>query len=157
MAPPLIGELLSLFKRDKNVLLDKLKVTEEQLKWVADKSEDQRKIHYWGMYRRLRLTASNFGIVLKAVTRQEATGRPYPPSLFKALKGEYNLEKKDPIIRGKMHGDEALKQYKEKTGNTVLPSGLYLFPCGYLGCSPDGIITNTLYGDSIGALERKCP
>lgn len=78
--------------------------------------------------------------------------------MFKALKGEYNLEKKDPIIWGQMHEEEALKKYKGSTGNTVLPSGLQLFPCGYLGCSPDGIIINTKYcDDSVGALEINCP
>jgi hypothetical protein len=44
------------------------------------------------------------------------------------------------------------------TGNTVQNAGLYLFPCGYLGSTPDGIITSTsseLPGK--GVLEVKCP
>ena len=43
MAPPLIDELLPLLIKDKNVFLDKVKVTEEQQRWVADKSRDQKK------------------------------------------------------------------------------------------------------------------
>ena len=91
---------------------------------------------------------------MKAVQRHEANGRTYPPSLFKILKGEYNLQKKDPILWGQMHEEEALNAYIENTGNIVLPSGLQLFPCGYLGCSPDGII---IASSAHGALEIKCP
>ena len=94
----------------------------------------------WGMYRKLRLTASNFGRVLSAIERKERSGRAYPPSLFKALRGEYNLEKKDPIIWGQMHENEACEEYKLKTGNKVAETGFHLFPCGFLGCSPDGVV-----------------
>lgn len=38
-------------------------------------------------YRKKRVTASNFGLVLKAVKRNS-----YPPSLFKTLLGQYNLK-----------------------------------------------------------------
>ena len=89
-APCLIEELLPLFIKDRNEVLEKVKVTEEQQKWVAQKSKDQRKSHCWGMYQRLRLTAIKFGMVIKAVTRNEATWCSYPPSIFKTRKGEYN-------------------------------------------------------------------
>ena len=111
----------------------------------------------WGMYRKLRLTASNFGRVLGAIERKDKTGRAYPPSLFRALRGEYNLEKKDPIIWGQMHENEACEEYKQKTGNTVEETGFHLFPCGFLGCSPDGIIFPKEASEIYGALEIKCP
>ena len=132
-------------------------MTKEQQKWVSDNSLSQRKSQYLGMYRRLRLTGSNFCRVIKAAERHEATGHAYPPSLFKTLRGEYNLERRDPILWGKMHEEEALQLYKKKTGNIVMPSGLQLFPCGYLGCSPDGIIIDSSANDTCGALGIKCP
>ncbi|XP_065063851.1 uncharacterized protein LOC135690270 [Rhopilema esculentum] len=156
-APPLIEELLPIFASDPSSFLEKVKVTQEQQEYVAEKTQLQRKSQYWGMYRRLRLTASNFGMVLKSIDRKKNTGRPFPPSLFKSLRGKYNLERKDPIIWGNMHEEIALKAYIEKTGNQVVQSGLQLFSCGYLGCSPDGIIIPKETSGSRGALEIKCP
>lgn len=56
---------------------------------------------------------------------------------------------------GQMHEDAAMKAYQDFTGNTVEKAGLFLFPCGYLGCTPDGIIS-TADGER-GVLEIKCP
>ena len=95
-------------------------------------------------------------MVLGAYDRHISLGRPYPPSLFKTLKGEYFLSKKDAIMWGQMHKEKAIDQYKEHTGNSVSHTGLILFPCGFLGCSPDGIITCPL-SNQHGVLEVKCP
>ena len=50
LAPSPIEDLLPLFVEDKNVFLENVKVTKEQQKWVAEKTKEQRKSHYWGMY-----------------------------------------------------------------------------------------------------------
>ena len=92
-APSLIEELLPIFASDPSSFLGNVKVSKEQQEYVAEKTKLQRKSRYCGIYRHLRLTASNFGIVLKAIDRKENTGRPFPPSLFKSLTGEYNLER----------------------------------------------------------------
>ena len=55
-----------------------------------------------------------------------------------------------------MHEDHAIQQYIEKTGNDVQKAGLYLFPCGNLGSTLDGIINSTNVPDK-GMLEVKCP
>jgi len=157
IAPPFIEDVLPLFASNRDVFLQKIQVTQEQRKWVAEKTKDQRQNHFWGRYRRLRLTGSNFGKVLQAIERNKNTGRPFPPSLFKSLKGEYNLQKRDAIIWGQMHEKTALAQYQVATGNQVLQSGLQLFPCGYLGCSPDGIVIPQDCSGNHGALEIKCP
>ena len=67
-------------------------------------------------------------------------GVPYPPSLFKTLKGEYNLGTKDSIIWGQVHEEIAIEHYKCKTQNRVENIGLCLFDCGFLGSTPDGIV-----------------
>ena len=89
-----------------------------------------------GKHRYPRLTGSNFGLVLAAYERHVLNSKPYPPSLFKTLKGQYSLAGKDAIMWGQMQG-EAVQAYMELTGNTVKSVGLVLLPYGFLGCSPD--------------------
>ena len=108
-----------------------------------------------GQFRWLRLTGSNFGLVLGPTRRKIQKGHEYPLSLFKALKGGYYLSTHNAILWGQMHEDEACRKYIEESGNIVEPTGLHLFPCGYLGCSPDGIVYTK--DSSKGVLEIKCP
>ena len=59
---------------------------------------------------------------------------------------------------GQMQESLVINQYMKATGNTVQNAGLYLFPCGYLGSTPDGIITSpSLELPGNGVLEVKCP
>ena len=94
----------------------------------------------WGRIRRLRLTRSNFGKVIDAYDRHQKKGVPFPPSLFKSLKGEYKLDTKDSIMWGQMHESISFDAYIRETGNIVEKTGLHLFECGFLGSSPDGIV-----------------
>ena len=41
---------------------------------------------------------------------------------------------------GQMHEAQAIQDYMLKTGNKVKQAGLYLFPCGFLGSSPDVLL-----------------
>ena len=70
-APPLIESLLPLYAVNKDQFLKQVEVTKEQQQWIANATKDQRKSHMWGQYRRLRLTGSNFGLVLGAIKRKE--------------------------------------------------------------------------------------
>ncbi len=57
-----------------------------------------------------------------------------------------------------MHKEHAIKEYTKLTGNAVKPAGLFLFPCGFLGSTPDGIFdSNSSSNGNFGALEIKCP
>ena len=60
-----------------------------------------------------------------------------------------------------MHEDVAVSQYQDITGPKVKPAGLYLFWCGFLVCSPDGIIETPSEGAAAlgnnGLSEVKCP
>ena len=59
---------------------------------------------------------------------------------------------------GQMQENAALEQYKAVSGNTVAPIELHLFPCGILGSTPDGIITEgPAIVNGCGVLEIKCP
>ena len=158
LAPSLIEDLLDCFITDKEAFIEKCKVSPAQVKWLANKTIQQRHSQMWGQYRRLRLTGSNFGHVIDACQRKETKNCPIPSSLLKKLRGEYSLGTKDAIMWGQMHEDVAIKQYSFITGNVVEPAGLHLFPCGFLGSSPDGIISEasaTVKG--CGVLEVECP
>ncbi|KAJ8333873.1 hypothetical protein SKAU_G00411920 [Synaphobranchus kaupii] len=50
----------------------------------------------WSAYRKKRITASNFGLVLAAV-------KSYPPSLFKTLLGQYILKQGSKVSSGISH------------------------------------------------------
>jgi len=156
-APCLIEDILNIFFSDKAAFIEKCKVSAEQIAWLALRTVGQRSSQLWGKFRRLRLTGSNFGEVLRAYRRHNACNTPYPPSLFKKLKGEYLLGTKDAIMWGQMHEAQAIQEYMEKTGNMVKPAGLHLFPCGFLGSSPDGIIECASPQCDPGVLEIKCP
>ena len=155
VAPPSIEDLLQVFLEDEDLFVEKCKVSNEQIVWLAENTTMQRKSQLWGQHRRLRLTGSNFGEVIKACQRNAMQSRPFPPSLFKKLMGEYSLGTKDSIMWGQMHEDVAIKAYEKHTGNVVKQAGLYLFVCGFLGSSPDGIIETKAGGK--GVLEVKCP
>ena len=152
----LIEDIIEDFIRDKDVFIEECTVSEQQIAGLAENTKQQRMCQQWGKFRRLRLTGSNFGDVLSAISRHTAAKRPYPPSLFKKLQGDYSLGTKDSIMWAQMHENHAVKKYVQKTGNTVECAGLYLFPCGYLGSTPDGIITSPS-ATGKGVLEVKCP
>ena len=155
--PGQIHELLELFKESQDKFFEKCSVSKDQIAWLAENSNEQRKSNLWGKHRYLRLTGSNFGLVLAAYDQHVSKNKPYPPSLFKILKGEYSLAHKDPIMWGQMHEFKAVQDYIKLTGNTVKPVGLVLLPCCFLGCSPDGLIyTRGIVSNNVGVLEIKC-
>ena len=108
--------------------------------FVSETMKTRQKCQLWGQFKRLRLTGSTFGLVLDAIRRKIEKGHEYPPSLFRALKDGYTLSTNDAILWGKLYEGKACRGYIEDNGNKVEPTGLDLFPCAYLGCSPDCIV-----------------
>ena len=91
----------------------------------------------WFLAKRGRLTASNFGSVLKA--------KRITPSLIKRLLEEYDLSRVKAVQWGVNNEEEAIKAFTLKTGLEVKETGIWFHSSGILGASPDGI------------LEVKCP
>lgn len=99
----------------------------------------------WYAVRTGRLTASKFGMVLKACRRKS-----YPPSLFKSLLSQYDLSKVKSVQWGIDHEHNAADQYSATFGQ-LTEVGLFLHPSGALAATPDRI-------DEFGNLiEIKCP
>ena len=157
--PIFIEELIEDFIKDKESFIRKARATEEQIVWLSNRTIGQRRTSLWGQYRKMRLTGSNFGDVINAMERRENKKIPIPPSLLKKLRGEYSINTRDAVIWGQMHEKIALETYEKETGNKVQECGLSLFPCGFLGSSPDGIIFIKRFAEeeSKGVLEIKCP
>ena len=103
----------------------------------------QRNNPAWNLARKGRLTASNFGAVLKA--------KRVTPSLIKRLLGDYDLSGVRAIAWGVDNEDMAVKEFTKVTGLVSVQTGLWLHESGVLGASPDGLI------GSDGVLEVKCP
>ena len=101
LEPVLIDDLQEEFIRDKDIFVEKCKVSEEQIAWLAEQTTEQRNSQMWGKFWRLRLTGSNFGDVLEAIERHTISHKPYPPSLFKMLNREYCIGIKDSIMWNK--------------------------------------------------------
>ena len=156
LAPCLIEDLIEDFIQNRDIFVNKVKVSNDQIQWLAKATVGQRSTVLWGQYRKLRLTGSNFGNIIQACQRKLQKGNPIPPSLLKKLRGEYQLGTKDSIMWGQVQEEVAIEKYIEVTGNKVEPAGLILFPCAYLGCSPNGIIYEEA-SKSKGIVEIKCP
>ena len=127
----------------ESYLLEKLKVSEEDIKMVHELTIGQRDNPSWLKLRKGRLTASNFGAVLNS--------KRVTPSLIKRVLGEYSLSGVQAINWGINNEAEAIKAFVQATGLTVEDSGLWLDPSGILGASPDGLIGSNC------VLEVKCP
>ncbi|XP_062849917.1 uncharacterized protein LOC134312144 [Trichomycterus rosablanca] len=128
-------------------VLSSLAVTDDEKQQIEAATVGQAKNPLWSAFRKKRITASNFGVVLAAVKRKS-----YPPSLFKTLLGHYNVQDGSKACDwGILHEPRAKQQYTERTGVDIQERGLFLSDSGLLGGSPDG----TVSGDCI--IEVKCP
>ena len=97
----------------------------------------------WYLARSCRLTASNFGSVLKA--------KRVTSSLVKRLLGEYDLSRVKAVQWGVNNEEEAIKAFTLKTWLEVKETVIWFHSSEILGASPDGII------DEESVLEMKCP
>ena len=124
-------------------LVRRSRILEEDILKISRITVGQRDNPAWHLARRGRLTASNFGSVLKA--------KRVTPSLLKRLLGEYDLSRVKAVQWGVNNEEEATKAFSLKTGKTVKETGIWFHSSGILGASPDGIV------DHETAFEAKCP
>ena len=108
------------------------RILEEDILKISRVTVGQRDNPAWHLARRGRLTASNFGSVLKA--------KRVTPSLLKRLLGEYDLSRVKAVQWGVNNEEEAIKAFTLKTGKTVKETGIWFHSSGILGASPDGIV-----------------
>ncbi|XP_052709168.1 uncharacterized protein LOC128183959 [Crassostrea angulata] len=134
---PLVEDLLLsgsfLHAEDQdNWLRTQLKVTEGIINTTAEKSKGQRNIAVWAIVRKLRITASNFGQVLKAARRKRMR-----KSLLKRLLSAYNLDRSPAILWGITNERAAIDSYII-LGAYVEETGVWLHESGAIGA--DGAV-----------------
>ena len=113
-------------------LVRRSRILEEDILKISRITVGQRDNPAWHLARRGRLTASNFGSVLKA--------KRVTPSLLKRLLGENDLSRVKAVQWGVNNEEEATKAFSLKTGKTVKETGIWFHSSGILGASPDGIV-----------------
>lgn len=104
----------------------------------------QRNNPNWHLFRCGRLTASNFGAVLRSK-------RVTASLLARVLGKQQALDGVLSVQWGIVNESEAIQAFTTATQMPVEESGLWLSPSGVLGASPDGLV------GSSAMLEAKCP
>jgi len=149
---PLVSDLMtkpaySLADNKVEFIVKRLPISPEVIKQTALATCGQRENNFWGPVRRGRLTASNFGTVLKSVN----SGRTPSKSLLKSVLGQYDIAGMKAIQWGCTHESAAIAAYEKQTDKSVTPTGIWLSSTGCLGASPDGLV------DDDKIIEVKCP
>ena len=67
--PRTVESILDVFKKDQQQFMERCHVTSDQIKWLAEQTKEQQKSLLWGKHRQLRLTGSNFGVIVAAYDR----------------------------------------------------------------------------------------
>ena len=133
-----------------DAFLKSITYTQEQARLVEKATITQRKCKRWYEECKYRITASNFGLVAKrkrnhcALAKQLLYRRANNLSVA-AVRGE------------RKHEVDAIRAYKTflKPGFFVEEAGIFVSSCGFLGASPDGVVSS---GErTIKLIEVKCP
>ena len=132
-------------------LLQQLTITENQIKAVERATVGQKIRKRWHEERHGRLTASNFGRIIK--------GRKYGNIAADLLYNSKSQLSSEAVRWGNDHEEEARQEYERtlSSGETVKECGIFISKeHGFLGGSPDGVVFDE-NNTSIGIVEIKCP
>lgn len=121
----------------------RMALSEEERRAIQEATVGQRNNSTWHLFRKGRLTASNFGAVLMS---NDVTA-----SLDRVLGKQPSLEDNPAVNWGTENESNAIQKFIDETKKQVKESGLWLSPSGALGASPDGLV------GSSAILEVKCP
>ena len=140
---------------EKAEFIPNLEVTYEQMLEIELNTRGQASCDRWYDERKNRITASNFGIVVKG--RKSIFLNSILNTLLSSTKSSSCPA---PCKWGKQNESEALKQYVSHKQHSVSVSS-----CGFvvdqtspwLGASPDFLIHDSTESTTIGLGEIKCP
>ena len=126
-------------------------LTSQQIQYIAERTRGQRQNLLWHEMRRCRLTASNYGLVLDAISSKRRMDYRVRDKLFGAEDHTYLT----PVRWGIENEKKALESYVAQHHHDVKETGLWLLPDGYLAASPDGLVYDK--EELVGIVEVKCP
>jgi len=112
-------------------------VTVRQIEEIAKATIGQSNNSRWLEYRKKILTSSFFGRPIRASINPK---KDVIENLKRDIKTPTAIQYLPPIKWGIEHDQAAIVQYVKETEYIVKPTGLWLFPKGYLGASPDGLV-----------------
>ena len=130
-------------------------LTFEEIETVAENTKGQSMNADWRNLRKGKLTSSMFGRVLSvAASPSESNVEKLRADLFTPKKLDYI-----PAIKwGIAHEAQAITAYAHDSKTIVKPTGIWLYPNGVMGASPDGLVYNSVTErNPAGILEVKCP
>ena len=122
---------------------DLVKFSPQSIKDLEKATRGQGRNPNWGIYRKGRITSSNFAMCL--------TNRKPSPSTMKTIVGQYDISGVKAVQYGLHHEKTAIDAYQQFTNLKVQECGVFLSLSGLLGASPDGIVDDNLL------VEVKCP
>lgn len=132
------------FEDEKAALLKSLALDEQGKINIEVETRGQRENSLWLEERKLRLTASNFGLVCKRLAKSK-----WAPVVKNLL---YGNAATSAMLYGEMNESAAISAFEEHTKTKVDPCGLFVDrEHDFLAASPDGMV-----GEE-AILEVKCP
>ncbi|XP_034060442.1 uncharacterized protein LOC117538673 [Gymnodraco acuticeps] len=136
--------LKSVGHQGPEAIVASMALSEEQQRAIQVATTGQRTNPNWHLFRKGRLTASNFGAVLRS--------KRVTASLIARVLGQQQaLDGVLSVQWGTMNECEGVRAFTTATQMQVHESGLWLSQSGVLGASPDGLV------GSSAVLEVKCP
>ena len=156
---PAVASLAGLSDNDIDIVKDNLSKNHDEILEVERNTRGQASCERWYVERNMRLTASNFGGVIR---RRKSI---YPKSLLdKILESRANEKSPAPCIWGKENETVAVQKYfktKKSQGKQVTVCaqvGFIVNPVyPWLGASPDFLIRDLQEESQFGIGEVKCP
>ena len=129
-------------KEGKKLFIEKnVKVNKEQIKLIEQKTRSQSSNNLWRKERRIRLTASNAGRIVKKRPKTKFL-KIIEDLLYSNFKGnKYTIQ---GLSQERFAIQEYLSKKNKKNKNvSVSSSGLHIHPTlNFLAASPDGIVTD---------------
>ena len=143
--------------QELQTLLSKIQIDIPAAHALHNQTIHQSLSERWRQERQLRLTASNFGSVVK---RKIAPSEAFVRNIFKPQ----DLKKVVAVSYGQNRENIAKEQYMKKMTKrakhviTVYEAGLCVNPSfPHLGATPDGRVLDRSVENPLGLLEIKCP
>ena len=140
-----------------------------EIEKIAEETVGQYKNEKWYQVRKGKLLTSNFLDAVNMCARIEKTKNEQLFAFQQIIKVElprrrqwlahnYNQTKGPALEWGLDHESDAIREYEKQTCRVVKPTGIWLFPSGNLGGSPDGLVYEYPFDEKpAGIIEAKCP
>ena len=134
---------------DVTSFLRLLKLDNDEILCIEELTRGQKESKWWSIFRRHRLTASNFSTFLSCKKKGSLTLSKTALNIWNG--SGMDISTLSAARWGIEHEEIALQVYSQSTGEKVSRRGLQLHTSGFLGASVDGVSSTGVI------IEVKCP